>query len=237
MKKAIKAILIATMICNSKIEIVNARTIIDMAGRTLEIPKEIKSVYSTSPMSQILMYTLAPSKITGRVYLHSEQEKRFLIDEYINKPVLGGWYGKNTTGNPEAIIKAKPDIIVSMGDIDETNKSFSNRLQQQLNIPVIMIDGKLSKSDTVYRFLGNLIGEKTRAETLAVYCRNTFEKVNKVIEKIPQGNRIRVYYAEGLEGLETDPKGSLHAELLDLAGGKNVAEVPNVGGYGRAMYQ
>lgn len=210
-----------------------ARTITDMAGRTLNVPDTINKVYSTSPMGQILMYTLDPDKIPGHVYAPSEQEKKFLLESYLKKPLLGGWYGKNTTGNPENIIKAAPDIILSMGEIDETNKTFSDRMQNQLNIPVIMVNGSISQLDSTYRYTGRLIGDSARGELLGAYCKNVFMKVRSIVDKIPQDKRIKVYYAEGLEGLETDSKGSLHAELLDITGGINVADIQKTSGFGR----
>ncbi len=38
--------------------------------------------------------------------------------------------------------------------------------------------------------------------------------------------KIKVYYAEGPKGLQTDPEGSLHSEVITYAGGKNVANFP-----------
>jgi iron complex transport system substrate-binding protein len=210
-----------------------AATITDMAGRTLTIPDKITKVYSTSPMGQILMYTLDPEKIAGHVYAPSEQEKKFLLESYLNKPLLGGWYGKNTTGNPENIINAAPDIILSMGELNETDKTFSDRMQKQLNIPVIMVSGSITKLDSTYRYVGRLIGDSARGDILSTYCKNIFKKVRSIVDKIPQDKRIRVYYAEGLEGLETDSKGSLHAEVLDITGGINVADIQKTSGFGR----
>ncbi|HMA65554.1 MAG TPA: ABC transporter substrate-binding protein, partial [Chitinispirillaceae bacterium] len=64
-------------------------------------------------------------------------------------------------------------------------------------------------------------------------CNNIFIKVRLIVEKIPQDKRLRVYYAEGLDGLETDSKGSLHSELLDITGGINVAGIQKTSGFGR----
>jgi iron complex transport system substrate-binding protein len=210
------------------------RTIKDMAGRTVKIPAVIKSVYSTSPMGEIIMYTLSPSKIAGMTWTLDAEEKSMLLDEYVKKPVLGGWFGKNTTGNPEVIIKAHPDIVLSMGDIDNTSISTSKRIEGQLGIPVVMLDGNLSSIDITYKMLGDIINEKKRADTLADYCRLTIDTIKHVASKIPFDKRIRVYYAEGTDGLQTDPKGTMHAEIIDIAGGINVAEVPALKGYGRA---
>lgn len=212
----------------------SGRTIVDMAGRSVTVPSTIRSVYSTSPMGEVMIYTLAPGKITGTTWNPSADERRFLVNEYNKKPVLGGWFGKNTTGNPEVIIKAKPDIVLSIGYLDKTDISAAERIERQLGTPVVMVDGRLNSLDTSYRFVGGLIGEQRRADTLARYCRQTLDTVAAVTASVQMQKRVRVYYAEGLSGLETDPKGSMHAEVLDMVGGVNVADVPIVRGYGRA---
>ena len=84
------------------------RTVTDMAKRQVQLPQAVKSVYSVSPMGDIMMYTLAPSKVAGTSCDWTAEERRYLLDDYNKKPMLGGWFGKNTTGNPEVILKAHP---------------------------------------------------------------------------------------------------------------------------------
>jgi iron complex transport system substrate-binding protein len=208
-------------------------TITDMAGRKVTIPKTIDNVYSSSPMGEVMMYTLAPSKIAGKTWNLDDAENNLLIDEYRKKPILGGWFGKNTTGNPEVIIKAHPDIVLSMGYLNKTDISSAERIEEKLGIPVIMLDAHLVMLDSTYRFLGKILGLTERADTLAVYCRSTINLANSIVSKIPESEKMRVYYAEGLVGLETDPEGSMHTEVLKMVGGINVAKMPISGSYGR----
>ncbi|OGS35721.1 MAG: hypothetical protein A2293_03965 [Elusimicrobia bacterium RIFOXYB2_FULL_49_7] len=214
---------------------IQARTITDMAGRLLQVPDTIRSVYPTSPMGDVFMYTVAPEKMVGTSWDLCKEERAFLNDTYNNKPVLGGWYGKNTTGNPEVILKAHPDIILSVGNMDKNDAAFAERIQQQMGIPVVMTDGRLLQLNATYRFLGSLLKEELQADSLSQYCEQALKEVATAVSTVPLEKRIRVYYAEGLKGLETDPAGSMHTEVLDIVGGINVAEVPMIkGGYGRA---
>lgn len=208
-------------------------TITDMAGRKVTIPKTIQKIYSTSPMGEIIMYTLAPSKIAGKTWTLDLAEKSLLIDEYLEKPVLGGWFGKNTTGNPEVIVKAHPDIVLSMGYLNNTDISATERIEEKLGIPVVMLDGHLTMLDSTYRFLGKILGLSERADTLAAYCKSTIDLAVSTVSKIPDTEKVRVYYAEGINGLETDPQGSMHTEVLTMVGGINVAQIPLPGAYGR----
>lgn len=209
------------------------REITDDAGRKVKIKKDIQKAFSTSPVGTIAIYTLNPDKLAGWNNKLSSKDKEFILPEYHNLPVLGGWFGKST-GNIEEILKIAPDIIISMGTIRETDVSLADRIQEQLNIPVVLIEGELTNIDKAYKFLGKLLGEKQRAQKLANYCKTTVEDVKNKAQKIPKEKKLKVYYAEGPEGLETDPEGSIHTKVLEMVGGINVAKVDDKGGSGRS---
>ncbi len=208
------------------------RTIVDMAQRELEVPAKITKVFSTSPIGTIITYTFDPDLLIGWNYDLREGEKEWFPEKYQKLPNLGGWYAKNT-GNIEDILKAAPDVILSMGpSIDKTGTSTADKIQKQLNIPVIMIEGELTQLDKAYEFLGDLLGREKDAKKFAVYCRKTVNDVLKKAKNISEDKKVRVYYAEGPDGLQTDPKGSRHTEILDLVGAINVADIGDKGGAG-----
>ncbi len=212
---------------------VTARSVTDMAGRTVEIPSEIKKVYTTSQIGIIVLFTLNPDKLAGWGFALTEDDRKFIDQKYYDLPVLGTWSGKNGTGNIEEIIRVHPDVILSIGTIDDSQKSLSDKIQEQTGIPVVMIDGPLDKLDKMYEMAGDILGEQARAKELADYCAKTISDMKAITTKIPEDKRVKVYYAEGPKGLETDPKGSFHTEVLDFINGINVAEVPMQSGYGR----
>ncbi|MGB9662063.1 MAG: ABC transporter substrate-binding protein [Moorellaceae bacterium] len=201
------------------------RSIVDMAGRRVIVPAEIKKVFATSPVGTILVYTLAPEKLAGWNYELNEVERKFILPEYQKLPNLGGWYAKNTA-NIEEILKIHPGVILSMGYMDNTALSQADQIQKQLQIPVVMVDGELTKLDKAYEFLGDLLGEKQKAQELAAYCRDTLNEVAAKVKAIPEDKKVRVYYAEGPNGLQTDPAASQHTQVLDFVGGINVAAIP-----------
>lgn len=210
-------------------------TIIDMAGRRVTTPKKIQKVFSTSQIGTIFMYTLAPEKIAGWSFAFSETDKKYIQPEYLKLPVLGTWSGKNGTINIEKLIQTAPDLILSIGSLTEMDISSAERLQEQSKIPVVLVDGSLTKLDKAYKFVGDLLAEKNRAKELGDYCRETIATIEARKAEGPLKRLVRVYYAEGPKGLESDPKGSFHTEVLDFVGGINVAEVPKLQGYGRSQ--
>ncbi len=199
------------------------KIITDMAGREVEVPAAIDKVYSTSATGSVFLYTLAPQKLAGWNSELREEEKRFVAPEYQNLPDLGRWKGTTSTGSIEELLKAAPDIIISVGDVSPQYIGDADEIQKLTGIPVIMLDGSLKNTAEAYRFLGGLIGEAERAEQLAAYCDKTIEDINANYQSITDDERVRVYYAEGVEGLETEISGTVNSEAFDLSGAKNVA--------------
>ena len=209
----------------------------DMIGRKVTVPRNLKKVYSTSPIGTIMVYSFDPGKVAGQNNAVASNAK-YIAETYRNLPVVGGTFGsEGASANMEKIIKAAPDIIISatMADMNNaTEVSAADRLQSQLGIPVIVVNMNLTSLDKAYEFMGNLMGQEERAKMLADYCRTTIMEMKAMVEKVPEEKRIRVYYAEGPAGLATDPTGSRHTEVLEFVRGINVAQVPLNPGSGQS---
>ena len=101
----------------------------DMAGRDIQVPDVVKSVYSTSPVGTNFMYTFDDRMVAGLNVDLSDEEKRFTAEYYQNLPNLGGWYGKGNEGNIEEIIKADPDLVLASG-VDQPSIDTADQLQE-----------------------------------------------------------------------------------------------------------
>jgi iron complex transport system substrate-binding protein len=211
----------------------SAVEIVDDAGRSVSVPAGADAVLGTDPVGTTVLYTLAPDRLAGWNYTLTEAEKAFIPDEYEQLPDLGGWYGKSMTGSIEEILRHDIDVLVMMIGVDDAAVEQAERIEEATGIPVVILDGALSELEHAYEVLGRALGEQERAATLGAYCREAVDEVAGRAAKIPEAERTTVYYAEGLEGLETDPEGSLHTEVLSLAGGRNVADVPAAPGGSR----
>ena len=236
MRSSSRLIFFTAFVCLAFISLRAANTVpfTDGAGRKLQLPAKIERIYATSPVAAIFIYSLAPHKMAGWNYKLGQAEAHYLLPEVRNLPVLGGWFGENGKGNRETLLAAKPDVILSIGYNDRTSIEFAERLQEQVGIPVVVASGKLEDSAATYELIGGICGAPELAAKLADYCRRTLAETKAFAAAIPPEQRLRVYYAEGLRGLQTDTKGSMHTEVLDLVGAENVAEGPATSGFGRA---
>ncbi|WP_252192501.1 ABC transporter substrate-binding protein [Pseudoflavonifractor sp. MCC625] len=195
------------------------REITDMAGRTMTVPEEIQSAFSTGPVSAIYLYTLVPDKLLGWNYELNDIEKSIILPEYHDLPN----FGMGDSVNYEAVIAAGPTIAFHVSAINEETKDEADQLSQQLGIPVVMVSSELEDAAEVYRFMGELFGVEEQAEALAEYAEAVFADVAAI--DVSEEEKVRVYYGNGENSLETAPAGSSHGAILDAVKAVNVADL------------
>ena len=202
------------------------RIITDMAGRKVKIPVNISKVLSTSPPPTTFIYMLAPEKLGGWVAAPSKAASKILPKEYHNIPTFG--WGRRST-NYESYIAAKPDLVF-IGVEVELDPSRAETVQEKFgSIPVIGIENSrnaLGYANTI-SFMGDVLGVPDRAKVLNDYYLGVLKEVQDKVAKIPDDKLTRIYYAEGNNGLSSDPSGSCHSQLIDICRGNNVAVCTN----------
>lgn len=208
----------------------SVKTITDMAGRTIEVPAEITKVYCSGQPGIVMMQNVNLDKLLGWCFELRDYEKKYLDAKYQKLPVIGALQGKNGTVSKEQLLSYNPQVILSMGTLDNNTIGDADKLSKDIGIPVIVVDSSLQNLDKSYEFLGDLLDEKEVTDKLAQYCRDTMNQLKEITSKIPEDKKVRVYYAGGEKGLETAPIGNWHAELLDFAGAKNVVDFKAGGG-------
>ena len=126
--------------------------------------------------------------------------------------------------NYEAVIAANPTIAINSGKINDAMVSDCDALSESLGIPVVAVDNELNNSAEAFRFMGELLGVEDHAEELAQYAEQVFTDIN-VLSDIPEEKKVSVYFGNGEDSLETAPRGSQHAQILDAINAVNVADL------------
>ena len=103
----------------------HARTIVDSAGRKVEVPERIEKVFAAGPPASILIYMLAPEKMTGWPDPPRPEERPFIAEKYRDLPALGRLTGRGGTANLEVVLKVAPDLIVDFGSVRDTYASLA----------------------------------------------------------------------------------------------------------------
>lgn len=198
------------------------REITDMAGRKVTVPaaEDIESVFSTGPVAAIFMYMVAPDKLLGWNYELNDVEKSIILEKYHDLPN----FGMGDAINYEAVIAANPTIALNCGKINDAMVSDCDTLSKSLGIPVIVVDNELNNSAEAFRFMGELLGVEDHAEELAEYSEKIFTDIASLAD-IPEDEKVSVYFGNGEDSLETAPRGSQHAQILDAVNVTNVADL------------
>lgn len=203
-------------------ETAETREITDMAGRKVTVPaaENIESVFSAGPVAAIFLYMVAPDKLLGWNYELNDVEKSIILDKYQDLPN----FGMGDAVNYEAVIAANPTIAINSGKINDAMVSDCDALSESLGIPVVAVDNELNNSAEAFRFMGELLGVEDHAEELAQYAEQVFTDIN-ALSDIPEEKKVSVYFGNGEDSLETAPRGSQHAQILDAINTVNVADL------------
>ena len=216
-------------------------TITDMAGQSLTVPSPVSKVLSTSPTSTVIVYMLTPDKLLAFNYETTSDEQQYMPDKYKGLNSVGGWYGAQS-GSYEEFISMDPDLVFeSVSSSNNTTQHTSDlatlkvRQQKFGSIPVVGVadTSNFTTFDPSIKFIGNLLGADEKAGQLTDFNDKVQKEVSDVVSNIPENEKVTVYYAEDADGLQTEPPGSVHAQLIDFCGGKNVANVQIKGGAGQ----
>jgi iron complex transport system substrate-binding protein len=195
------------------------KTVTDMTGRNVTVPSSAKRIVSLSNNTTVYLFTLCPDRLLGWSFAPKPESKK-IIGDFFSLPNLGSAAMKSS--NFEEILKLEPDLVVCS---DEDEVFNPDELQAKLKVPVVKVATELVLTDKVYEFLGECTGQKKRAGELAAYAARVIRNVKDTVSKIPSSKKIRVYYAEGIGGLQTDVTGNVHTEVFDLTGVVNVADM------------
>lgn len=203
-----------------------ARTVVDSAGRTVEVPDRVGRVFAAGPPANVFVYAVAPAKLLGWTREFRGAEGDYVTPDARALPVLGRLTGRGGDANLEVVLATKPDLILDVGSTGPTYVSLAERVQAQTKIPYLLVDGRFENTAAAVRLIGEILGEPEAAGRLAAYAERTLAEVDALKAAVPEASRPRAYLARGPQGLETGVRGSINTEILERAGAVNVADAP-----------
>lgn len=201
-----------------------ARTVVDSAGRTVTLPDRISKIFAAGGPAAVAVYVMRPDAMVGWPRAVREEEKPYVLPATRDLPEVGMLTGRGDTANVEVLLKTGADLVLDFGSVRPTFVSLADSTQARTGIPTALVDGRFEATAASLRLLGSMLGARERGEALARYTEALFERLDAALATIPDGDRPRVYLARGPEGLETGLKGSINTEILERAGGRNVAD-------------
>jgi iron complex transport system substrate-binding protein len=202
----------------------SAAQVEDSSGRLVTIPDHVERVMAAGPPAAVVLYVLAPEKMIGWTATPRPAERELLLPAVRGLPELGRLTGRGDTANIEVVLRERPDLIFDFGSVNATYVSLAKRVQDQTGVPYLLMDGRLDRTAETVRLLGSALGVKERADRIARYIEETEALLDERLKDLPPAARHRVYLAREANGLETGLTGSINTEIIERAGGVNVAE-------------
>lgn len=186
------------------------------------VPARPRRVFAAGPPAGALLAALAPEQMLGWPMKLNPAGRPWLPAAVRDKPLLGRLAGRGSTVSLEALLALRPDVIVDAGTVDASYLSTAQKTHAQTGIPYVLVDGRLADTPAQLRQLGRLLGVQARGEMLAAQA----ERILALAQASSSGLQSRpgVYLARGADGLETATQGSINAEFIEAAGGRNVAD-------------
>jgi iron complex transport system substrate-binding protein len=186
-----------------------ALTVTDETGRRVNVSRTPQRIVSLAPGITETLYALGlDDKIAGvTTFCDWPVAAR-------KKPRIGGF------SNPsiEKIVALKPDLIIATAD---GNRKDTVQQLARLGLPVYVINPL-----NINGFLRSIlhIGEITNREKNAgQLVEKNKKRLNNVSAQIRHKKKPRVFFQLGLEPVFTVGRGTLINEVIELAGGVNVA--------------
>ncbi len=184
-------------------------TITDMAGRTVEVPKNVERVIAIGPGAlRLVVYLNSAEKVVGvedseTVWDPMGRPYRMAHPEFADLPVVGKG-GPSPIPDAEKIAELKPDVVFV-----SANPQVAEALQQQTGIPCVVVSyGKLGKFDDEILFqslklMGKILDKENRAEEVISFIKGELKELgSRAMDK-----KLSVYVGalsyKGGQGIES----------------------------------
>lgn len=140
--------------------------------------------------------------------------------DYLDEVKRAERIGLYVKPNIEKIIALKPDIVFATGFAGQ--QSAAEKLSA-LGLRVVVLDETQGIEEILAktRQIGDILGIPARTEALLKRMRATVATTRRLTAALP--SRPRVYMETGCDPLFTCGKGSFIHEMIEIAGGKNIA--------------
>jgi iron complex transport system substrate-binding protein len=191
-----------------------AETIVDGAGRSVDVPAAPKRVLPAGPPASVLLTAVAPDLMIGFPSPVSLEARHYLAPEAADLPAVPRLTGKADVF--EALAALHPDLVLDYGDITPRYKDLISMTQERLGVPALLLDGRLAETPVALRLVGHILHREVRAEQLA--------RLADALLARPADKASRtVVYARGTDGLNVAAPGTESTAVFERMGWRVLA--------------
>jgi iron complex transport system substrate-binding protein len=184
------------------------RTFVDDLGRKMYLAKAPTRVISLAPSVTEMLYAIGLDQEIVGVTQFCDYPPAALA-----KPKVG-----YSNPNIESIVALQPDLVLAPR---EFLRSGTLDKLEQVKIPAFILEAKaIEDIPSHIQTLGRMLGRSATADRVATDMRQRMGEIKKKTESLP---RPRLLYVLNSQPLITVGPGSFIHQLIELAGGANIA--------------
>jgi len=185
--------------------------ITDQLGRVVKLDKIPQRIISLAPSNTEILFALGlAERVVG-------------VTDYCNYPPeaeqkdsIGGF----STPNIEKVVALSPDLVVATSI--HQKQVIPNLVQKGITV-FALAPKTLDEVLEAITLIGKITGKEEEASGLVAEMSNKIKAVTDETASLSPEQRPRVFYITWQEPLKTAGAGTLHDELIQKAGGTNVA--------------
>jgi iron complex transport system substrate-binding protein len=185
------------------------REVKDGVGRTVKLPAEVRRVISLAPSTTEILFAIGAADLVVGIDRFSDFPPEALAKERV---------GSNVDPSFERIVALKPDVVFAA--------STANRQETVDGMGRLGITVYTSRATTLasvlddIRAIAGVVGKRLEGDELAAKVSARLDSVKRNAAARAKVPALIVVWSEPLS---VAGKGSVVAELLELAGGRNIA--------------
>ena len=186
-------------------------TLRDQADRTVTLPQLPRRIISLAPSTTESLFALGVGDrvigVTTACNYPPEAQEREKV---------GGFQL-----SIERVISLNPDLVIAVADL----QAGAIETLEGAGEPLLVIDpdtfDKLYESILI---MGRATGAEERAESIVGEMKAVRQRIREAAARIPEGQRPRVFIEIGDQPLRTAGPGTFVSQIVEDAGGRNIAE-------------
>lgn len=207
-----------------------ATTIVDAAGRSIEV---------TKPFTRIISLYGAHTENLFSLGLDAEVIGVSNSEDYPPKALKKEVF--DYRGDAEKFLAARPDLVLIRPMIERSKANLVQKLEQAGITVVSLQPANIDETFAYWHTLGILTGREQAADSMVHHFKAEYAKIEKVVTAIPDAARQRVYFESIHAKMKTFTPGSMAIFALTSAGGINIAmdaeqvRSTNIAAYGKEL--
>ena len=206
-------------------------TFVDDLGHEIEITEELTAIVPSGQLAQVMLLGIAPDLMVGLGGQLSDNMAEYIPDyDRLSQLTYFGTVLGAAELDVEALASTNAQLVFDMGYTKTGYEEELATTQELTGITCVFIEAKLDNYGEAIRKLGQLLGREEKAEEMATWCEEVYDRALDIMEQVGD-NKVNGIYALGDGGLNVIAESQSQAEVINLVF-NNLAVIENASGKG-----